>query len=117
VDDEPAMTDLFCIGLERLGFDTVAVQDPQEALAALEEDPAAFDAVLTDHDMPLMTGIELIGRIRPAAPAMRIVLCTGRRDIGEREALAAGANGFLRKPADIETMARALGGRAMAGAN
>ena len=108
VDDEADMIDLLSIGLERLGFDTVAVQDPREALAAVEEDPAAFDAVLTDYDMAVMPGTELIRRIKAVAPAIRIVLCTGHRDFNEEAALSAGADAFLRKPVDIETVAYCL---------
>jgi signal transduction histidine kinase len=110
VDDEVDITDLLSIGLERLGFQTVAVQDPREALAAVQEDPGAFDAVLTDYDMAPMPGTELIRGLKAAAPGLRVVLCTGRHDVAEQTVLAAGADAFLRKPADIDAIARALSG-------
>jgi CheY-like chemotaxis protein len=113
VDDETDMTDMLSIGLERLGFQTVAVQDPLEALAAVEEDPSAFDAVLTDYDMAAMSGTELTRRIKAAAPRIRVALCTGHQDISEQTAQAAGADACLRKPVDIETVARALSGPAV----
>ncbi len=114
VDDEADITDHLSIGLERLGFQTVAVQNPQEALAAIMEAPHAFDAVLTDYDMPDMSGTELIRRIKDVSPQIRVVLCTGRRDIRETAARAAGADAFLRKPVDLQAVAAALNGTVVA---
>ncbi len=110
IDDEADIADLLSIGLERIGFQTVAAQDPLEALAAVTEDPAAFDAILTDYDMPGMSGAELIKRIKAISPHVRAVLCTGRGDVSEAEVVAAGADILLRKPVEIPTVAVALRG-------
>lgn len=115
VDDEADIVDLLSLGLERLGFLTVAVQDPLEALAAIQEDPSAFDAVLTDHDMPSLAGTELIRRIKVIAPRMRAVLCTGHEAVSEQVAREAGADAFLRKPVDIQAAAAALSAPVAAG--
>jgi signal transduction histidine kinase/CheY-like chemotaxis protein len=109
VDDETEMADMLSIVLERLGFATVAVQSPFPALAAIEEDPDAFDALLTDQQMPLMSGMELIQEAKRVAPGLRAVLCTGNLDkMTEAQALAGGADAVLYKPVDIQAIAEAL---------
>lgn len=109
VDDETEMADMLSIVLERLGFATVAVQSPFPALAAIEEDPDAFDALLTDQQMPLMSGMELIQEAKRVAPCLRAVLCTGNlAEMTEAQALAGGADAVLYKPVDIQAIAQAL---------
>jgi two-component system cell cycle sensor histidine kinase/response regulator CckA len=106
VDDEADMADMLSIGLERLGFQTVTVQSPLVALAAIEEDPGAFDTLLTDQLMPGMRGIELIVQAKRVAPKLRAVLCTGNAEkMGEAEALAQGADAMIYKPVEIQEVA------------
>jgi len=80
VDDEPDIVDAMVIGLERLGYSAVGVSDPQEALAALEEDPQAFDIVVTDLVMPSLRGTDLIRKIKGVRPDIRAILCTAYSD-------------------------------------
>ncbi len=108
VDDEADMADMLAIGLERLGFQTVATQNPLTALAALEEDPEAFDALLTDQSMPGMLGTELIREARRVAPDLRTVLCTGNPDKLD-DGKAGLADAVLYKPAEIQAIAMAVG--------
>jgi signal transduction histidine kinase/CheY-like chemotaxis protein len=110
VDDEADIADMLSIGLERLGYVTVAVQDPLTALAAIEEDPSAFDILLTDLQMPLMSGMDLIQKARQMAPHLRAVLCTGNAaGMAEAEALSLGADAVLYKPIEIQVVAKAIG--------
>lgn len=109
VDDEVDMADMLSIGLERLGFQTVSVHSPMLALAAIEEDPSAFDALLTDQIMPGMHGTELIAKVRRTAPGMRTVLCTAYMENADQShKLAEAADAVLYKPVDIPALAKAL---------
>ncbi len=109
VDDDAEVADMLSIGLERLGYVTVAVQDPLTALVAIEEDPLAFDTLLTDLQMPMMSGLDLIQKVRQAAPHLRTVLCTGDgAGMTEAEALSRGADAVLYKPIEIQLVAKAL---------
>ena len=109
VDDEPEIADMLSIGLERLGYATVAVQDPLTALVAIEEDPSAFDSLLTDLQMPMMSGLELIAKARESAPHLRTVLCTGNASgMTEAEARSQGADALLFKPVEIQLLATLL---------
>jgi two-component system, cell cycle sensor histidine kinase and response regulator CckA len=110
VDDETDMADMLSIGLERLGFQTVAVHNPLVALAAIEEDPSAFDTLLTDQLMPAMRGIELIREAKRVAPGLRAVLCTGNAEkMSETEAMDLGADAVIYKPVEIQAVAEAVG--------
>ena len=109
VDDEADMADMLSIGLERLGYATVAVQTPLMALEAIEEDPAAFDTLLTDQQMPAMSGMDLIRAAKRAAPHLRAILCTGNAaGMKEAELRSGGADAVLYKPVEIQAVAAAI---------
>jgi CheY-like chemotaxis protein len=109
VDDEVDMADMLSIGLERLGFQTVSVQSPLLALAAIQEDPSAFDALLTDQIMPGMHGTDLIREVRRIAPRLRTILCTAYVEhTAEPERLAQMADAVVYKPVEIQTVAEAI---------
>jgi CheY-like chemotaxis protein len=61
------------------------------------------DIVLLDVMMPDMNGYEVTERIRedPSLSNIQIVLVTAYTDISEDEAMAMGANAFIRKPIDV----------------
>jgi two-component system, cell cycle sensor histidine kinase and response regulator CckA len=74
VDDERALAVLMARALTRLGHTTTVAHHPGDALAVLDD---TYDAVITDIDMPEMSGIELARAIRERLPAMPIAFCTG----------------------------------------
>ncbi|HET6608085.1 MAG TPA: ATP-binding protein [Rhodopila sp.] len=109
VDDEVDMADMLSIGLERMGFQTVTAHNPMLALAAIEEDPGAFDALLTDQIMPGMHGTDLIREARRVAPRLRTILCTAYVDhSAETERLAFMADAVVYKPVEIQIVAQAI---------
>jgi signal transduction histidine kinase len=109
VDDEPDIADMLAIGLERLGYETVGVNDPLEALAAFRENPQAFDVVVTDQVMPGLRGLDLIRRMKEIRPGIITVLCTGFSDGANAEvSLAAGADAFFHKPVDATQIAQKI---------
>ena len=80
----------------------------------------APDIVLTDIEMPHMTGLELAARLREAkSPAKVIVVTTFGRSGYLRRALEAGVRGYLLKDAPVDSLGAAIravhgGGRAIA---
>lgn len=89
--------------LERLGHDAASSRDPVEGLAAVEENPDLWDMVVTDQTMPGMKGLELVRNVKRVNPKIRCVICTGYSvEVGENEAVAAGADAFCMKPIDLE---------------
>jgi CheY-like chemotaxis protein len=68
VDDETHILHVVSLKLRNAGFDVATAEDGEEALdAALERRP---DLVITDFQMPLMTGLELCIRLK-ASPETR----------------------------------------------
>ncbi|MFL6658928.1 MAG: response regulator [Massilia sp.] len=78
------------------------------------------DIVLTDIEMPLMTGLELAGALSEAGSPVRVMIVTTFARAGYlRRALGAGVRGYLLKDAPAEQLAAAIrtvhaGGRAIA---
>jgi CheY-like chemotaxis protein len=107
VDDEADIVDMLVIGLERLGYDVVGVNDPIEALNAFVEDPSAWDAVITDQVMPGMLGTELLSKLKTVRSDLKTVLCTGFADQAE-PANSRDIDSFLRKPTDADAVAHSL---------
>lgn len=81
--------------------------DGAEALALAER--LAPDVIVTDIEMPEMTGLELAAEIhRRALPARVIILTTFARAGYLRRALEAGASGYLLKDNPASTLANAV---------
>jgi DNA-binding response OmpR family regulator len=104
VDDDAEICQFLATLLELEGMATAVAHSPAEALAGL----AGADAVLLDVAMPGLDGLELCRRMRAAGYAGPILVVSARPgpDL-PRKAMAAGANGFVRKPFDnAELLAR-----------
>jgi two-component system response regulator DesR len=92
--------------------------DGREALALCAA--LAPDVVLTDIEMPLMTGLELAGALATQRLPCKVIIVTTFARAGYlRRALAAGVRGYLLKDAPADTLAAAIrtvhaGGRAVA---
>lgn len=109
VDDEPAITEMGKRMIERLGYRVVAETDSVEALRRFEEQPDAFDMVITDQAMPVVTGIELSQRCLSIRPGLPIILCTGYSEIVSPErARQVGIKEFLSKPVVKTEMAKTI---------
>ena len=95
-----------------------AATNGKEALALCER--LAPDIVLTDIEMPLMTGLELAAQLKERRlPPKVIVVTTFGRSGYLRRALEAGVRGYLLKDAPVDALAAAIravhgGGRAIA---
>jgi two-component system response regulator HupR/HoxA len=107
VDDEPDILDVFALNYDR-DFDLRTARSGQEALAVLDHEPIAV--LVTDQRMPVMTGIELIGRARAVRPDVVPIVLTGYTDV---EALVAAVNlncirRYVAKPFDVAEMREAI---------
>ena len=109
VDDEPVIARVVSEQLRRLGYDVTALNDPEEALELLAEEPDDFDLLLTDLQMPRMDGVELAARVGRLRPRMPVVLSTGNRwSVPASTARAAGILEIVDKPFRIEELSHAL---------
>ena len=110
VEDQKEVRLMMAAMLKRIGFD---VEDCESGLAALEvlrEHPDYFNVVVSDQNMPKMSGVELVEQIAIDHPDIPFVIVTGYsleglRDImKEHESIKA----ILRKPVEREKLKEAV---------
>lgn len=91
--------------LESWGHAVVAVEDGEKAWEQYQA--GGFDIVVTDWEMPRLTGVELIQRIResPGATYVYVILLTSRSDKSDIvRGIEAGADDFVSKPFDRDEL-------------
>lgn len=74
VDDEPAITQTFELGLTEFGFQVDSFNNPLSALASYK--PGKYDLLLFDIRMPIMSGFELYKEIRKSDERVKICFIT-----------------------------------------
>lgn len=105
VDDSRVIRKVSRHILESLGFAVSEAENGQEGLVQCKQDMP--DVVLLDWNMPVMTGIEFITLLRtqPGGDRPKVVFCTTENDVAHiREAISAGADEYVMKPFDQETL-------------
>ncbi len=114
VDDEAPIVDVVALKLRNAGHEVATASDGEEALALLRAPGAAFDLVVTDLQMPALSGLALARAMRGDArlAAIPVVLLTARGHLlREGEADSANIVRLIHKPfsprallADIESL-------------
>ena len=105
VDDSKVIRKVARHILESMDYRVTEAADGVEALAACRAD--APDVVLLDWNMPVMNGIDFLRALGDEALARRpkIVFCTTENGMAYiRAAIDAGADEYLMKPFDRETL-------------
>jgi nitrogen-specific signal transduction histidine kinase/CheY-like chemotaxis protein len=77
VDDDPVMVMVAQGLLEQAGYRVTAFEDPSAALAALHARPDAVDLVVTDHNMPGLSGLDIARSLRLLRPGLPVVISSG----------------------------------------
>ncbi len=109
VDDEPDVESLFRQQFRReLRAGRFAMDFAQSALVALER-IAASDApvilILSDINMPEMSGLEFLPKAKAIRPDIPVIMITAYGDAETRQkALEGGAEGLFAKPIDFATL-------------
>jgi len=108
VDDEPSVRAAAKRILERMGLRVRAAENGRRALEVWTAE-GPFDLVVLDMAMPIMGGKEFYFRLRRLAPEARVLVVSGfSADSEAREALVAGAVGFIEKPYTPTSLSRAV---------
>jgi DNA-binding response OmpR family regulator len=108
VEDDPGVRCSLVEILRHYGYDPREAGDGREAIELFTRQPA--DIVVTDVRMPGIDGLELLARIKRAAPETSVVIMTG---FGAEEtaiqAIRNGASNYFKKPVNIPEFVYALG--------
>jgi response regulator RpfG family c-di-GMP phosphodiesterase len=103
VDDELPVCALLTETFTAHGFESRSCNDGKAALEALEREE--FDVVMSDLNMPGMSGMELLAKVREIYPRVAILMATGVNDVRTGiEAMKRGAADYVVKPFDLEAV-------------
>jgi CheY-like chemotaxis protein len=117
-DDENSIRSLLVSWLQRFGHLVVSAGNAQEAMRYVSEQH--FDLVITDVVMPDGDGFELIGALRKAQPAARLLAISGGGKFLEgadclKVARGLGAHAVLMKPFSWDQLQAAINSALLAG--
>jgi two-component system response regulator PilR (NtrC family) len=105
VDDERSMRELLEFVLARQGYAVDTAENGRVALNRLRE--RAFDLIITDIQMPDMTGIELLEQVKTTSPDTVVIMITAFATVDTaRQAFKLGAEDFIIKDSgfDVEEL-------------
>jgi two-component system, chemotaxis family, chemotaxis protein CheY len=105
VDDSDVIRKVAAMLLKDMNFETAQAENGQMALEQCLQDMP--DAILLDWHMPIMNGIDFVAKLRqqPNGDQPVVVYCTTENDaIDITRAIAAGANEYLLKPFDRDSL-------------
>jgi two-component system chemotaxis response regulator CheY len=105
VDDSRVIRKVSRQAMEEFGFSVREACDGMEALASCDEEMP--ELILLDWNMPVMNGLEFIKELRQSdrCNQPKVVFCTTENDVAHiRAAMEAGADEYVMKPFDRETL-------------
>src|SRR5215213_7789712 len=103
VDDDKVTLDLLTFQLQSEGFQTVAAECGEDGLKLVRD--SDFDIILTDLNLPDISGIEMVKRAKEVLPETEIIMVTGFGSTEKAiEATKAGAFYYVEKPIEFEEL-------------
>jgi two-component system, NtrC family, response regulator PilR len=101
VDDELSMREFLTILLEREGYFSASAESAAQALDLMAT--SAFDVVISDVNMPGLSGLELLEQIKTDSPDTAVLLVTAFSTTEQAvEAMKLGAYDYIAKPFKVE---------------
>ena len=107
VDDDFAIRQLLATKLKLCGFSTTACGSGEEALKLLSNQ--SFDAIISDLNMPGISGLELLAEAHRQFPRTAFLMATGVGDVSVGvAAMKQGAADYILKPFQMEAVVASL---------
>jgi two-component system cell cycle sensor histidine kinase/response regulator CckA len=97
VDDEQSVRAIVLKILRRARYNVLEAENGEAALRIADTHPGKIDLVITDMFMPGLRGPEVVERLAPKRPGLRVLFMSGYADRDARTGVPPGAN-FLNKP-------------------
>ena len=105
VDDDEVVALTMGVLLQRAGYSVTCVHSAQQALDLVRAQPRGFELVVTDYNMPGMSGVALAEALALAAPGLPVVIASGYvTEALEAQAHAAGVRAVLFKEYAFERL-------------
>ena len=102
VDDQQEVLDVIAAYLEAAGAEVAPTSDPQDVVEALEDGAEHWDLLVTDFDMPGMTGAKLAEMAQARAPDLPVIVITAL--VAEAGRSDAAFTAVLPKPVDRDAL-------------
>ena len=112
VDDSATMQKIVMRGIRQAGFDIAEIKEAGDGAQGLEVlGGGMVDVVLSDVNMPNMNGLEFVSKVRAqfgAKPPIVMITTEGSEEV-VADAIAKGANGYIKKPFTPEKVQEVVG--------
>lgn len=103
VEDDPDLNEVMCDLLSSANAKVLSASNGQDALSILKSEKVNF--IISDIQMPIMDGFELLNRIQQnSAQKTPLLFVTGQSKVTEFDALNMGAVGLINKPFNNDTL-------------
>jgi two-component system, NtrC family, response regulator AtoC len=103
IDDDKATLELLKFQLESEGYQTTTAERGEKGLEYIKD--GEFDIILTDLNLPDISGIEMVRRSKELSPLTEIIMVTGFGSVEKAiEATKAGAFYYVEKPVEFEEL-------------
>jgi len=107
IDDEPRMRDMLERAVTSWGHKATTARSGEEGLRQLQTDPPHI--ILLDLNLPAMSGMEFLERLRQSHPNTQVIILTGFGDLeAAKKAIHLDVVEFLTKPAHLGELEQAL---------
>jgi len=103
IDDDQSILDLVSTFLTRQGYAPFSAADGEQGLELFKKEKPAI--VLTDINMPGISGIEILKQVKKASPTAQVIIFSGMGTTNDViAALRLGASDYLAKPFNMELL-------------
>jgi CheY-like chemotaxis protein len=111
VDDQADIREMMVMMLERMGHRASSCEDGLAAIQYLERHAGEINLVITDQEMPGMTGMELAGKTNAIYPDMPVILLSGHTEqtLSGKSGCPPHVRAIVRKPVLQDDLSRAIG--------
>ena len=105
IDDDDVMMVMVERLLERLGYAVTCMDDPANAIEAVRAAPRRFDIVVTDLNMPALSGLDVARALHRLRPGLPVIISSGNLpDQLQGEARQAGVRALVHKQYTLEEL-------------
>ena len=109
VDDEPSIAQSMRFIFERPLYELASAHDGEAALARLKTDPNSFDVIITDNNMPGVSGIQFVKKLRERKFLGKILVLSAHLSTDVRAAYEAmDVDAMIDKPFSIKALRQIL---------
>ena len=108
-DDDASIREFVQAALEKLGHTVMTAEDGKDAIDLFAARPDFFQVVITDHNMPVVNGLELVQHLRQHNFKGKIIVASGfLTEELTMEYILKHVNNVIEKPFNIESFEKTI---------